>query len=86
MANIGLVVVDYNQHTIKHVKEQGIQTVYGDPGDKGVLDYAQVDKARCIVIAIPDRHTQALVIANAQSLNRKIKLCVARIMKKIAGT
>ncbi len=74
MANIGLVVVDYNQHTIKHVKEQGIQTVYGDPGDKGVLDYAQVDKARCIVIAIPDRHTQALVIANAQSLNRKIKI------------
>lgn len=74
MANVGLVVVDYNQHTIKHVKEQGIQTVYGDPGDKGVLDYAQVDKARCIVIAIPDRHTQELVIANAQSLNRKIKI------------
>lgn len=74
MANVGLVVVDYNQHTIKHVKEQGIQTVYGDPGDKGVLDYAQVDKARCIVIAIPDRHTQELVISNAQSLNRRIKI------------
>ncbi|MEK7577217.1 MAG: cation:proton antiporter [Patescibacteria group bacterium] len=74
MANVGLVVVDYNQHTIRQVKEQGIQTVYGDPGDKGVLDYAQVDKARCIVIAIPDRHTQELIISNAQSLNRHIKI------------
>ncbi len=74
MANVGLVVVDYNQHTIKEVKEQGIQTVYGDPADKGVLDYAQVDKARCIVIAIPDRHTQELIISNAQSLNRHIKI------------
>lgn len=74
MANVGLVVVDYNQHTIRQVKEQGIQTVYGDPADKGVLDFAQVDKARCIVIAIPDRHTQELIIANAQSLNRHIKI------------
>jgi monovalent cation:H+ antiporter-2, CPA2 family len=74
MANIPFVVVDYNQATLKNLKEQGIQTVYGDPADKGVLDFAQVDFARILVVAIPDRHTQELIISHAMSLNRRIKV------------
>ena len=53
---------------------KGIQVVYGDPADKDVLDYAQVDYARAVIIAIPDRHTQELIIANAQTLNRHIRI------------
>ncbi len=74
MSNIPFLVIDYNQNTLKTLKDEGIHTVYGDPADKGVLDYAQVDFARSIVIAIPDRHTQEMVIGNALSLNRRIKI------------
>lgn len=74
MAGIPFLVVDINPHTLADLRGSGIQTVYGDPADKDVLDYAQVDLARSIVIAIPDRHTQELVIANALSLNRRIKI------------
>lgn len=74
MAGVPFLVVDYNQGTLKSLKESGIQTVYGDPADKDVLDYAQVDFAKSIVIAIPDKHTQEMVIANALSLNRRIKI------------
>lgn len=74
MSGIPFLVVDYNQHVLATLKNSGIQTVYGDPADKEVLDYAQVDLAKSIVIAIPDRHTQEMVIANALSLNRKIKI------------
>ncbi len=74
MAGVPFLVVDYNQTALKSLKESGIQTVYGDPADKEVLDYAQVDLARAIVVAIPDRHTQEMVIGNAVSLNRKIKI------------
>lgn len=74
MANIPFLVVDYNQHALKLLKEQGIMTVYGDPADKDVLDYAQVDLAHSIVIAIPDRHTQEMIIGNSLSLNRRIKI------------
>jgi monovalent cation:H+ antiporter-2, CPA2 family len=48
--------------------------VYGDPSDADVLDFAQVDKAKVIVIAIPDRHTQEMVIANSLTLNPKINI------------
>lgn len=74
MANIPFLVVDYNHTTVRELRDRGIQVVYGDPADRGVLDYAQVDLARAIVIAIPDRHTQELIIGHAQNLNRRIKI------------
>jgi len=74
MAGVPFVVVDYNNATIAHLKEKGIPVVYGDPADRDVLDWAQVDFAKAIIIAIPDRHTQELIIGNAQTLNRNIKI------------
>ncbi len=74
MSSIPFLVVDYNQHTLAGLRGAGVQTVYGDPADKDVLDFAQVDYAKAIVIAIPDRHTQEMVIGNALSLNRRIKI------------
>jgi CPA2 family monovalent cation:H+ antiporter-2 len=74
MADIPFVVVDYNNATIAYLKEKGIPVIYGDPADKNVLEFARVDLARAVIIAIPDRHTQELVIANAQTLNRHIKI------------
>ena len=74
MSGVPFLVVDYNQSTLKSLKESGIQTVYGDPADKEVLNYAQVDLAKAVVVAIPDRHTQELIIGNSLSLNRHIKI------------
>jgi CPA2 family monovalent cation:H+ antiporter-2 len=74
MAQIPFVVVDYNNATIAALRAKGVPVVYGDPADKNVLDYAQVDFAKAIIIAIPDRHTQELVIGHAQTLNRRIKI------------
>lgn len=74
MAGVPYVVVDYNLNTLTKLKDKGINVVYGDPADKFILDYAQVDLAKAIVIAIPDRHTQEMIISHAFSLNRKIKI------------
>lgn len=74
MSSIPFLVIDYNQHTLSGLRGAGIQTVYGDPADKEVLDFAQVDYAKSLIIAIPDRHTQEMVIGNALSLNRRIKI------------
>ncbi len=74
MAGIPLLVVDYNHHTVKDLQSRGIHAVFGDPAEKEVLDYAQVDLARAIIIAIPDRHTQEMIISNAQTLNRRINI------------
>lgn len=74
MAGVPFLVVDYNHQTVKSLRERGIHVVYGDPADKDVLDCAQVDLARAVIIAIPDRHTQELIIGHAQTLNRRINI------------
>lgn len=74
ISEIPFIVVDFNHRIVCELKEKGIPVVYGDPADLDVLDYAQVDKAKAIVIAIPDRHTQELVIGNALTLNPKINI------------
>jgi CPA2 family monovalent cation:H+ antiporter-2 len=74
MAHIPFLVVDYNHATVTELRSKGISVVYGDPADKDVLDYAQVDFARAVIIAIPDRHTQEMIVSNAQTLNRHIRI------------
>lgn len=74
MAQIPFVVLDYNHQVMTDLKKQNIPFVYGDPADIDVLDYAQVDKAKILVIAIPDSHTQEMIIVNSLTLNPKIKI------------
>lgn len=74
MADIPFVVVEYNNIIVKKIKEKNIQVVYGDPADIDVLDYAQVDKARVVIVAIPDRHTQEMVIGNVLTLNKHCRI------------
>jgi CPA2 family monovalent cation:H+ antiporter-2 len=74
MAGIPYLVIDYNHTVVAQLKKKGITVIYGDPADFSVLDYAQVDFAKIMVIAIPDRHTQELIISNAQKLSRHLKI------------
>ncbi len=80
LAQIPFVVVEYNHEILKELSERGIPFVYGDPGDKEVLAAAEVDKARLLVIAIPDRHTQELVIGHAKQLSSKVQI-ISRVQR-----
>ena len=74
MANIPFLVVDYNETTTRELRQKGIPVLYGDPADIDVLDHAEVDFAKLLVVAIPDRHTQEMVIVNAQTLHKHITI------------
>lgn len=74
MADIPFIVIDHNYQLIKELKEKGIMTVYGDPCEIDILDYAQVDKAKMLIIAIPDRQSQEIIIANSQTLKKDLKI------------
>jgi len=74
MIGVPFVVIDFDHQVINKLKEKDTPALYGDPADIDVLDYAQVDKAKVVVIAIPDETTQEIVVANCQTLNPKIKI------------
>lgn len=74
LARIPYVVVDYNLGVVNKLKENGVDVVYGDPSDIDVLDYAEVDKAQSVVIAVPDRHSQEMIIENSLKLNPRVNI------------
>lgn len=72
MANIPYVAIDYNLFTVEKAKKKGASIIYGDPTDIDILDYAQVDEAAIIILAVPERLAQESIVFNARKLNRDI--------------
>lgn len=73
---IPFVGVDFNLAIVEELKRKGIPFVYGDPSDVEVLDFAQVDKAKVVVISVPDRKSQEIMIRNTLKLNQRAKIIV----------
>ena len=74
LARIPFIAIDYNFHEVEHAKKEGIPIVYGDPADIDVLKHVQIERARAIVIAIPSRHDQEVLILNAIKLNSDVTI------------
>jgi len=74
LSGIEYVVIEYNHHIAQRLRESGIEVVYGDPAEIDILDFAQVDKARAVVVAIPDFQTSQQVIKNSLTLNSDVKI------------
>lgn len=73
-SNVPFVVIDFNRPALKYLKDRGIPTIYGDPSDFEILDIAGVASAKALLIALPDRHSQELIIKNALKLNPHITI------------
>lgn len=74
LASIPFVVIEYNHATVAGLRARAIPVIYGDPADQGVLESARVKDAKLLILAIPDRLTQELVIANAQTKNPRLTI------------
>jgi CPA2 family monovalent cation:H+ antiporter-2 len=82
LANIPFLAIDYNFHLVEKAKKEGVNVIYGDPTDIDILDFAQIENAKVLVLTLPERYSQEKVILNAKKLNPKI-LIIARIHRKI---
>ncbi len=81
MANIPFIAIDYNFLIVEHAKKEGVNIIYGDPSDLDILDYAQVDEALLLVLALPEKFTQEEIILNAKKLNPKIVI-ISRVHRE----
>ncbi|MCJ7740386.1 cation:proton antiporter [Candidatus Microgenomates bacterium] len=71
---IPYLVVDYNHQIVRKLREEGINVIYGDPVEIDVLRFANLDKAKIVIIAYSDRTMQESIISNIMLLNPNIKL------------
>lgn len=74
MSRIPFVVIDYNHTTVMELRARGVNVIFGDPADREVLASSGIMSADVVVVAIPDLHTQELIISHAQTLNKRIHI------------
>ncbi|MCL4397455.1 cation:proton antiporter [Patescibacteria group bacterium] len=68
MAGVPYVVVDYNHNVTSELAATGVPTVLGDPTDREVLAFSGIGRAKAVMVAVPDRYSQELIIENALNL------------------
>lgn len=74
LANIPYIAIDYNFYIVEKAKKEGVNIIYGDPADYDVLDFAEVEYAQALVMAVPTKFDQEQIVLNARKLNPKIML------------
>ncbi len=79
------VVIDLNVDTIGMLKSQGKAAVYGDAAQRSVLQVAGIEKAKYLLITIPQIETRTAAMLAARELNPQLKVFVrARYLEERA--
>ncbi len=81
LANIPYIAIDYNFYLVEKARKEGVNIIYGDPTDRDILDYVQVDEAKILILALPERFSQEAIILAAKKLNPKI-FVISRVHKE----
>lgn len=78
LAEQGLVpvVIDMNVDTVNELTGQGSHAVFGDSSKTDVLHAAGVEKARYLVVTIPDISQTTATVAVAREMNPKLRVLV----------
>ncbi len=71
------VIVELDHHRFEEAKKEKIAAVYGDAGQKFVLDAAGIREAALFILAVPGLVTARAVILQARRMNPEIQI-VAR--------
>jgi FlaA1/EpsC-like NDP-sugar epimerase len=64
-------VVDFNPHAIEKLKHRGIPAFFGDVADVEFLELLPLDKAKLIVLTIPDHDDQLTLIEHVRRVSKK---------------
>ena len=70
------VVIDENRRRVEELRKQGLTAIYADATAAGVLEEAGVDRARLLIVAIPQGFQKRRIIELAREVNPHIDTAV----------
>jgi CPA2 family monovalent cation:H+ antiporter-2 len=71
-----IVVIDQDRQRVEALRARGLPAIYGDATTPGVLEAADTDKARLLVIATPEGYQTRRIIELARALSPDIDTAV----------
>jgi CPA2 family monovalent cation:H+ antiporter-2 len=64
-----LYIIEDNRDDVSELKDHGIEALAGNAADPEVLQAANLDNARCVLVAIPDAFEGGQVVQQARAIN-----------------
>jgi len=71
------LIIDLDPYVIEDLRRRGLPCIYGDASNPYVLSLADLDRARVLLLTIPDQMLVETAIANARQINPRLDV-VAR--------
>jgi CPA2 family monovalent cation:H+ antiporter-2 len=68
------IIVDSSLDVVTSLKRGGFPVIFGDPAEPEVLEAAGIKTAKAVVIAIPDRISQEILIGHVQTVAPQVKI------------
>lgn len=66
------IVIEMNNKTIKELQKEDIMAIYGDASHEEILHHSNIDKAKILIVTLPDIKTSERAIAKARDMNKDI--------------
>lgn len=70
------LVVDFNPHLARELRDQKINTIYGDIGDPEILDNLQIEKTKLIISTASSVIDNETLLIECKRRNNKVKVIV----------
>jgi CPA2 family monovalent cation:H+ antiporter-2 len=83
-AEFPTVVIDEDLHVVQGLTRIGIPAIYGDASYTSILAAAHPERARLVVVALPDLGTTRSVVRDARRLNPSVPI-LARVAREEQG-
>jgi CPA2 family monovalent cation:H+ antiporter-2 len=79
-SGLPVAVIEGDMHLVEKLQAEGVPVVYGDASYPGVLGAAHPERARLVVVALPDSGATRVVVRNARRANPSVPI-LARIAR-----
>ncbi|MGD9580882.1 MAG: cation:proton antiporter [Vampirovibrionia bacterium] len=66
------IVIEMNNKTIQELKSENISAIYGDASHEEILHHSNIDKAKILIVTLPDTKTTERAIFKAREMNKDI--------------
>lgn len=74
--HIELVIIDQNRETVEQLRQKGMHAIAGDAGLEATLHEALIEKAKAVVVCLPDPFEARRAVETAQKMNPSAKIIV----------
>jgi CPA2 family monovalent cation:H+ antiporter-2 len=81
-ADIPLVLAEWDHAAFSDASAHGIETVWGDIGQDVILHATGIEKARMIILTVPDHSTIRLAATRARAINPKVIVIARAVLER----